>query len=175
MKVSLLTIFAIALLSCNNSNDKLSAKDSVASKINVIDTLQNNAADTGVNVYCYITGIEKLHDSIMLKADYVDFFQGPNVVDEAKKRHRADTAYDKNGKIQDIFVPDDYFIVNDDKTPLTLYLPANTPIMMDTEIAGTRTGEINTYAYFSKHYENSLFLLRVKQKTVTLVKEVFLP
>ena len=175
MKKMSAIIFAITLFSCNSGTDKPAPTDSVTSKTNTGDTIQPIKADTASNIYCYITGIEKTHDSVMLKADYVDFFNGPNVLEEAKKRHRADTAFDRNGKITDIFVPDDYFIVNDDKTVRTLYLPTDAPISMDTEIAGTKSNKINSYGYFSKHYENSLFLIKVKNSRVESIKEVFLP
>ena len=175
MKILIALVFATLFLSCNNSNDKPAITDSSISKVNTSDTLRNISVDTASNVYCYVTGIEKAHDSILLKTDYVDFFNGPNVLEEAKKRHLADTAYDRNGKIQDIFVPDDYFIVNDDKTLRNLYLPVGTPITMDTEIAGTGSKGINTYDYFSKHYKNSLFLITVKKNQVVSIKEVFLP
>ena len=174
MRILIVIIFAISLLSCNNSNDKAAKTDSTTSKINV-DTLQNVSADTVLNIYCYITGIDKMHDSVLLRADYVDFFNGPNVLEEAKKRHLADTVFDKNGKVQDIFVPDDYFIVNDDKSIRPLYLPSTAPIMMDSEIAGKKSNSINTFTYFSKHFDNSLFLLKVKKNVVESVKEVFLP
>ena len=175
MKILIVIIFYACFLSCNNSSDKTVLTDSTVSKTNSGDTAQHIVADTVSNVYCYITGIEKMHDSIILKVDYVNFFNGPNVVEEAKKRHRADTAYDKSGKIQDIFVPDDYFIVNDDKALRSLYLQNSVPITMDVEIAGTKTKNINTYEYFSKHYENSLFLITVKKNRVESIKEVFLP
>ncbi len=174
MKLLMIALFVVALCSCNNSNDKQVATDST-SKTNAADTLKKISADTASNVYCYITGVEKMHDSIVLKADYVDYFTGPNVLEEAKKRHLADTSFDKRGKIQDIFVPDDYFIVNDDKTLRTLYLPAGSPITMDSELAGHPNHPINTYDYFSKHYQNSLFLLKVRKNNVESIKEIFLP
>ena len=77
--------------------------------------------------------------------------------------------------MQDVFVPDDYFIVNDDKQLRTLYLPGSTSITMDSEIAGEKVKNINNYAYFSQHFKNSLFKLMVKNNMVTVVKEVFLP
>ena len=175
MKIIIAILFALCILSCNNSNDRPAKTDSAISKTNGGDTLHNISADTASDIYCYITGIEKIRDSMVLKVDYVDFFHGPNVLEEAKKRHRADTAFDRNGKIKDIFVPNDYFIVNDDKSLRSLYLPPASPITMDSEIAGNKSKDINTYAYFSKHYENSLFLLKVKDNSVQSVKEVFLP
>ena len=175
MKILIVIIFAIGLLSCNNSNNKAATTDSTTSKTDSRDILKNVIADTATDIYCNITGIDKKQDSIFIKADYVEYFHGPDVLEEAKKRHRADTAFDRNGKITDIFVPDDYFIVDDDKSLRSLYLPVGTPITMDAEIAGSKSKDINTYAYFSKHYETGLFLLRVKGNTVQSVKEVFLP
>lgn len=174
MKTIIAVIFAVSLFSCNNSKTEISSKDTLT-KNNTTDTLHTVIADSTSEKYAYITGIEKTHDSIFLKADYVQFFNGPNVLEEAKKRHRADTSFDKDGKVQDVFVPDDYFIVNDDKQLRTLYLPGSTSITMDSEIAGEKTKNINTYVYFSQHFKNSLFKLMVKNNTVTAVKEVFLP
>ena len=175
MKILIILLFAINLLSCNNSPEKTVATDSAISKTNTADTLQHMIADTASVFYCYIIGIEKIQDSTVLMVDRVDFFSGPNVVEEAKNRHLADTAYDKSGKITDIFVPNDYFIVNDDKTVRNFHLPASSPITMDTEIAGTKSNKINSYDYFSKHYQNSLFLLKVNNKQVESIREVFLP
>ena len=174
MKKIILAVFAVSLFSCNNSKTETSLKDTLT-KNSTNDTLHTVVADSAREEYSYITGIEKIHDSIFIKADYVQFFNGPNVLEEAKKRHRADTSFDKEGKVQDVFVPDDYFIVNDDRQLRTLYLPGSTSITMDSEIAGEKTKNINTYVYFSQHFKNSLFKLRVKNNTVTAVKEVFLP
>lgn len=174
MKTIITVILAISLFSCNNSKTETSPKDSLTKNSNS-DTLHAVITDSARVEYSYITGIEKKHDSIFIKADYVQFFNGPNVLEEAKKRHRADTIFDKDGKVQDVFVPDDYFIVNDDRQLRTLYLPGSTSITMDSEIAGEKTKNINTYTYFSQHFKNSLFKLMVKNNTVTAVKEVFLP
>lgn len=174
MKTIITVILAISLFSCNNSKTETSPKDSLTKNSNS-DTLHTVVADSAREEYSYITGIEKIHDSIFIKADYVQFFNGPNVLEEAKKRHRADTSFDKDGKVQDVFVPDDYFIVNDDRQLRTLYLPGSTSITMDSEIAGEKTKNINTYVYFRQHFKNSLFKLMVKNNIVTAVKEVFLP
>ncbi len=174
MKTIIAALFALSFFSCNNSKTETSPADTVTKK-GTSDTLHTITADSASEEYAYITGIEKTHDSIFIKADYVQFFNGPDVLKEAQKRHRADTSFDKDGKIQDVFVPDDYFIVNDDKQLRTLYLPGSTGITMDTEIAGEKTKNINTYAYFRQHFKNSLFKLMVKNNVVTAVKEVFLP
>lgn len=174
MKILMSTLAAILLLSCNNSKTDSIQTDSLSEKSNRGDSLHITVADSASNEYSYVTDIEKRHDSIFIKADYVQFFNGPNVVEEAKKRHQADTSYDKKGKIEDIFVPDDYFIVNDDKELRSLYLPVNTPITMDSEIAG-HAKNINTYPYFSQHFKNSLFVLTEKNNMISAIKEVFLP
>lgn len=176
MKLLITALLALSLFSCNNSDTKTTGKDSIPMQTPVADTSKAIAStDSAREQYCYITGIEKGHDSILIKADYVEFFNGKNVLEEAKKRHRADTAFDKNGKVQDIFVPDDYFIVNDNKQLRTLYLPANTPIKMESEFVTDKKKEINNYEYFSGHYKNSLFMLTVKGNNVTAVREIFLP
>ena len=174
MKTIIVIILAISLFSCNNSKTETTSKD-ILTKSSTNDTLHTVITDSAVEEYSYIAGIKKIHDSIFIKADYVQFFNGPNVLAEAQKRHRADTSFDKDGKVQDIFVPDDYFIVNDDKQLRTLYLPGSTSITMDSEIAGEKTKNINTYTYFSQHFKNSLFKLMVKNNIVAAVKEVFLP
>ncbi len=176
MKVLVTTLFTLILLSCNNSNSKTPEKDSTIVPATPVDSLKPaTTADTEKEEYCYITGIEKIKDSIFIKADYVQYFTGPTVLEEAKKRHRADTSFDKNGKVKDIFVPDDYFIVNDDKTIRSLYLPAATPVKMESEFVTDKKLEINNYKYFSEHYQNSLFMLTVKNKQIEAIKEIFLP
>lgn len=175
MKALVITLFSLILLSCNNSNPKTPGKDSTVVPFTPVDSLKPAAADTAKEEYCYITGIEKIKDSIFVKADYVQYFTGPTVLAEAKKRHRADTVFDKNRKVKDIFVPDDYFIVNDDKMIRSLYLPATTPIKMESEFVTDKKLEINNYGYFSEHYKNSLFMLTVKNKKIEAIKEIFLP
>jgi hypothetical protein len=173
MKVIVTILFASLLFSCNNSSTEQSKKDSTAPALP--DTAKKTTdVDTATTVYCYIAGIEEKKDSIIINVDDVEYFNGPNVVEEAKKRHRADTSYGKDGKM-DVFVPDDYFIVNDDKRIRKLYMPATTPIHMDSEIAGKEAKNIDSYAYFSKHYKNSLFMLTVKDDRIMSLKEVFLP
>ena len=173
MKLIMTLLIATILFSCNNSKPGSAKTDSLTVRINTGDTLKNIVADTPAVAYFYIIGIDKIRDSIFLKADQADFHNGPNVVEEAKKMHRADTTY-KNGKIDDIFVPDDYFIVNDEQQITRLYLPKEAPITMDDRISGNEK-EINNYAYFSKHYENSFFKLRIKNNKIVSVEEVFLP
>jgi len=174
MRSLLIAFFACILFSCNSSNSGEKNKTDSLSTVKS-DTSKNVNADTASAIYCYITGIEKMHDSVWLKVDYVDYYHGPNVLEDAKRLGHADTAFDNNKKVKDIFVVNDYFIVNDDQSLRTLYLPANAPITMDTEIAQTQSKEINSYAYFSKHYENSLFLLKLKKNIVESISEVFLP
>ncbi len=175
MRSLLTALLVIILFACNNNKTETAKTDSLAINTNPVDTMHKMNADTAKEEYCNITAVEKRHDSIFIKADYVQFFTGKNVVEEAKKRHRADTSFDKNGKIEDIFVPDDYFIVNDNKEIRTLYLPAGTPVTMDSQIAGEKAKDINTYAYFSQHFKNSLFKLMVKNNRIESVQEVFLP
>ncbi|HMD01130.1 MAG TPA: hypothetical protein VKH37_13300 [Ferruginibacter sp.] len=172
MKYWIVVLSVIFLYSCNSDNN--SQKTTGDTTIKKTDTMQKAAVDTGAIVYCYITKIEKRHDSNFIQADYVEYFTGPNVVEEAKKRHRADTSVGKDGKL-DIFVPDDYFIVNDDKTTKTLLLPANAPIHMDAQIAGPGKRNIDNLDYFAVHYENNLFRLKVKDNVIQSLYEVFLP
>jgi len=170
MKLLIALLISAVLLSCNNSKKEPVRKDTLALKA---DTLKNIIADTPGVVYCYIMGIDKNPDSIFLKADPADYHYGPNVVEEAKKMHRADTSY-KNGKIEDIFVPDDYFIVNDDKQVTRYYLPKESLITMDSRLSGEEKN-INTFDYFSKHYASSFFKIKVLNNRILSVDEVFLP
>ena len=176
MKLVFMALFAIAFFSCNNSSTTASGKDSTVVTTTSTDPAKPTVtADTAREEYCYITAIEKVKDSIFIKADYVQYFTGKNVVEEAKKRHRADTSFDKSGKIEDIFVPDDYFIVNDDKQLRRLYLPGDAPIKMESEFVTDKTKDINNYKYLAGHFNNSLFMLTVKNNRIEAVKEIFLP
>jgi len=174
MRSLLIAFFACAIFSCNsNSANEKNKTDNLST--GKVDTSQSIGTDTASTVYCYFTAKIESDHSTHLQADYVDFFNGPNVVEEAKERHLADTAFDKKGKITDIFVPNDYFIVNDDKTLRYLFLPRNTPIKMDPEIAGPNAKDIDNYHYFSLHYKNSLFRITVKNDVIGSISEVFLP
>ena len=63
MKTIITAILALSLFSCNNGKIETTSKDSLT-KSNTSDTLHTIIADSAREEYVYITGIEKMHDSI---------------------------------------------------------------------------------------------------------------
>ncbi len=162
MKLLMMALFAAVLFSCNNSDTERAKADSSTVKNNTVDTLKKIVMDTPAVVFGYIKGIDKIHDSIFLKIDSVFFYHGPNL-DSMAKLYKVDD------------YSDDYFIVNKDKKLWRIYLPDGIPITMDAQIAGEDAKDINTYGYFSKHYIDNLFRIRIKDNRLVTIAQQYLP
>ena len=171
MRSLFFAIVCLAIISCNNKSAGKPANDSTGTRTNK-DSMTLAAADSA---FGYIKSIEQFHDSIYINFDKVEYFHGPDVVEQAKKRHMAETAYDKNGKVQDIFVADDYFIMNDDTIPHRMVLAKD--VTFDLLDGNMEKGhnEVNNFQYLQNHFQVFLFRLSIKNNLVSKVEAVYLP
>ena len=165
MKLLMVILLAVVLFSCNNSDTDKVKTDSGVVKTNTVDTTKKNrVADTPAVLYCYVRAIEKKHDSTVLVVDSVFFYHGPNLDSVARKHNATKNIYEN-----------EYILVDKEKQVRRVYLPDGTPIKMDVQIAGEGARDINTYAYFSKHSIDNLFMLRIKDNKVVSIDQVFTP
>lgn len=171
MRRLIIPVILFMLAACNNNNSDKTVSDSTVSK-KAIDTVNANRTDT---IYGYIKSIKQIHDSVYLDVDSLFFYNKPDVVDVAKRMGRADTAKDKNGKITDIFVANDYFIINDDTSDIRLVLKKDAAFRLLESNGQPAQPEDNNLKFLQNNFVNQLFMLAVKDKSVSAVEAIFLP
>ncbi len=129
------------------------------------------------STYAYVRKIYQKGDSSYIDADYIQFLTGKAAIDAAKKNHDADTFYGDNGKIIEIGVPDDYYIVNQSKQIRTLPLAKDADIeTMDMSSGNVLTKKMSVKDFKARGLKNGLpFILKLRNNEVTAISEVYLP
>jgi len=105
-----------------------------------------------------------------LDADYVQYLIGDKAIEEAKKNGDADAFIVDGKKIY--AVPNDYYIVNKNKTIRKIELSYNPKFNL---LIGENLKGSNTFENFKKNYHDTLYILRLKNNKIIEVKEVFIP
>ena len=129
----------------------------------------------GKKQYCDINEVIKSGDTTFINADYIQFLTGQEAINAAISHHQADTFKTDDGKIQ-IGVPNDYYIVNDNKKIRRLQIDKN--CVFHLELNPDRFHEIkdNSLESLTKIYKDSPFILTLNDKNIVVeIKEVFLP
>lgn len=108
--------------------------------------------------------IAKQHSSrtLAIDADYIQMFEGEAALAAAKKNGDVDTTYGENGKILDIYIPNDFYILNENPKIRRLELLPNTKIIFQS---------INE----ETPLDSRLFKLFLKNNKVIKIEEVYLP
>ena len=139
---------------------------------NTSDQFNRNSSEQ----YAYILSIPEKADTIFIDADYVQYLTGDSAIEAAKKKHMADT-FTIDGTTH-IDVPNDYFILNENKNIRRLALSKQIvfDLLLDLDRADHKE-EIkdNSLKSFKEIYKNNLFLLAINNNEVAKIKEVFLP
>ena len=118
----------MTITSCNSTSDKQPLADKKATVKQTKDSLPASIdIDNyihGKNQYSKINEVIKNGDTTFINADYIQFLTGQIAIDAAIKYHQADTFKTQDGKTH-IDVPNDYFIVNENKKIRRLEIDKN--------------------------------------------------
>jgi hypothetical protein len=196
MKISLLWIlFGSAFVSCQSKQHKQenesAKKDTV--EINVsnpgADTLppqlvfyKNDTLVEGDEQTVYIQSLFKTKDTFYLDADYIEFLTGDEAFDAAGKQGDLDTSYTSDGKMS-VGVPNDYYILNENKK--TTRLPLSKNVVIETIFWGDdtyylkRTSIDSLYKQYLDQRHNAdmhtPFALIMRDAVIVKIQEIYIP
>jgi hypothetical protein len=122
---------------------------------------------------CFIKKIVEEKGQVFIYADYIQRLDGDKAIEEAKKRGDADTAI-IDGKMV-IGVVNDYYIINDNPTVRKLLLDsvAKFELVVNPD---RYDGKVkNTLQGLKLVYEDTPFVLTIKNGRVIKVFEIFVP
>lgn len=166
------------ILGCNSNNNHQALIDTtqnVNDSGNLKQTLSNDTTKDTSNEYAFIVGNMQKGDSNFIDADYIQYLTGQSAIDAAVKKHEADTFQTEDGKIH-VDVPDDYFIVNDNKKIRRLFLDKNCSIELVINPDGIPPIINNSLQSLKKVGHESPFLLTLNDKGFVIkIKEIFVP
>lgn len=133
-------------------------------------TIDCNKIDTQ---YAYITNVYTKNDTTFIAADFVQMLTGKQAIKAAQKKGLADTTYNDDGtKITNIYVANDYFIVNQQPIVRT-FAVANNAVFTEENLTNKRA--VVSKKIFVKQFKNNLYLLTFKAGIVTNIHKVYLP
>lgn len=114
---------------------------------------------------------------IAADVDYVQMLTGKAAVAAAIKRGDADTSFDDKGKILDVSVPNDFYIVNDNTKIRQLTVTPDIVVEMLKENIPAKKGKTppSPAQRLDKVYRDALFELTIKGNIIVKIKEVYLP
>lgn len=174
--LSIISVIAI-IFGCNSKQEsrhqigktQQTPDISIAEKaIYKVDTVANSK-------YAFIVGNIQKGDSCFIDADYIQYLTGQAAIDAAIKRHEADTFQTEDGKTH-VDVPNDYFIVNDNKKIRRLLLAKSCLIDLVINPDGIPPINDNSFQSLKKVDNESPFLLTFNDKGVVIkIKEIFVP
>jgi hypothetical protein len=173
------SLLVVTITSCNSASNKQPLAGNKDTVKHIKDPLSVSVdVDKevhGKKQYCEITQVIKSGDTTYINADYIQFLTGQEAIKAAITHHQADTFKTGDGKIQ-IDVPNDYYIVNDNKKIRRLQIDKN--CVFDLEINPDRLHKINDNSLESltRIYKDSPFILTLNDNNLVVgIKEVFLP
>lgn len=110
----------------------------------------------------------KAKKPVAANADYVEMLTGKNALKAAIRNGDADTSFHDNGKIAEIYVPNDYYIVNNNNQLRRLSFSSTTKLaLLNRENTGNRT--------IDERYKDALFEITIKNNEIVTLTEVYLP
>ena len=120
----------------------------------------------------FITGISKNGTDFIIDADFVQMLTGRAAVTAAKKKGEAE--YDINKKKDTVwYVPNDYFILNENNKVRKLTITPATQIFLIKE--GTAKLNKSTALQLKRAYEGKLYQLSIVNDRVIKIKEIYTP
>ena len=171
--------FTATIFGCNSNSNQKTSSDTTQKATEVSNTINKIlSSDTSIyskDEYAFIVGIIQKGDSTFIDADYIQHLTGQAAVEAAIKVHQADTFKTEDGKTH-IDVPNNYFIVNDNKKIRRLTLDKN--CLIDLVINPDRMPPINENSLKSlKNVDHeSPFILTLNDKGLVIrIKEIFVP
>jgi hypothetical protein len=171
----LITIIFCFSCTANNSTGHVT-KNKMASLVSAAKS--NDASYAAVEkevkeVTCFIKKMSEEKGQVFIYADYIQRLDGEKAIEEAKRRGDADTAM-IDGKMV-IGVVNDYYIINDNPTirKLPLDLAAKFEFVENPDRYGGKVQ--NTLQGLRLIYEDTPFVLTIKNGRVVKVFEIFVP
>jgi hypothetical protein len=106
-----------------------------------------------------------------IDADYIQYLTGNQAIEEAKKNGDADVII-ING-IKKYSIPDDFYVLNENKKIRKLELSNN--IKIDLIDNSKSSGKDSIFNYFKNNYDDRIYILELSGGKVINIKEVFIP
>lgn len=167
-------LFAILFLFCV----LFSFRNAVEKKQSTNPAHISFAGDTtikGKEQYAYIKTIFKKNGVSYIVADYIQFLTGKKAFEAAKKHGDLDTTYDDKGNVSDVFVDDDYYIVNENDKLRDLPLSENVVIELHSTDEH-KPGLVKvSVADFGKKLPDAPYLLTISNEKVIEITQVYVP
>lgn len=178
LNMTLRVLILIAVVSCNTNPKTNTSSGARDSNTNISDITLANPIDTLTetqNQYSYIVRIYQMMDTTYLEADYIQYLTEESAIEAARKVNEVDTFRTKDGKIE-FAVPNDYFIVNENKKIRKLPLSNDCIFDLLNNPNGIRPATNNSLNSLKEIHHDSPFILTIdKNGFVIKIKEVFLP
>lgn len=174
----LLPLVISTLISCNSrnsTNDITTKADRILNHQNGLPTTDTELQTDAKVQYAIITNVFLDSNTTIIEADYIQFLTGNAAIDAAKKANEADTFLKKDGTIEYV-VPNDYFIVNENKKIRQLPLAKNClfDLLQNTDRIPSITD--NSLKSFEMIFDKNPFILTFDDKGfVVKIQEVFVP
>ena len=171
--------FTATIFGCNSNSNQQASSDTTQRATEVSDTINKTlSSDTSKyskDEYAFIVGIIQKGDSTFIDADYIQYLTGQAAIEAAVKVHQADTFKTEDGKTH-VDVPDDYFIVNENKKMRRLALDKNCSIDLVINPDGIPPITENSLQSLKKVDHESPFTLTLNDKGLVIkIKEIFVP
>jgi hypothetical protein len=124
--------------------------------------------------YCYINKVYTSGDLTYIEADYIQFLMGKEAVSVARKRGDAERII--KGNDTSYSLPNDYYILNENRKLRTLKLANNFEFIAVDLSEGKKTPDKPAIDYLKEKAKNGLFILTLDgNETVVTIKEQYLP
>ncbi len=137
--------------------------------INSNGVAQSSAADKQT---ASITAVSIKGSSLTIDADFVQMLTGKAAIKAAKKTGEAEYDLNKKGDTT-WYVPNDYFVLNENTKVRQLTLSATTQIYLVKE--GTSSLAKSNAAKLKKSFKFKLFTLTISNNIVTVITEIYTP
>ncbi len=120
----------------------------------------------------FINAVSITGKNVTIDADFVQMLAGKEAIKAAKKAGEAEYDLNKKGDTT-WYVPNDYFVLNENKKVRQLTLSATAQIFLVKE--GTSSLAKSNAAKLKRSFEGKLFTLALINNTVTVITEVYTP
>lgn len=123
--------------------------------------------------YSLILKVYEENKKSYIDADYIQYFKGDRAIEEAKIRGDADVVIINGQKKYSI--PNDFYIVNDNKKIRKLELSENVKINLVNTVGLKNSDTKSILDYLKNNYDDKIFLLVLSDEKITEIKEIFTP
>lgn len=120
----------------------------------------------------FITDVNSVNRVTVISVDYLEMLTGKAAVRAARKNGEAE--FDINAKGDSTwYVPNDYYVVNNNKTIRKFELSRNADILIIKENGSTLTK--STIKLLKNNYKDQLFTINLNDKKIVQIKQIYTP